>query len=218
MPYSADRLSYQLEDNNSTLVILLDGKTTFTSIEIHHDEQDGYFRGESFTERDKDTYGEDTLNALVEHALLSLNAELTKHTPTAPTAQQIGAFMKSKGGGHRTPRAVAGRLLEEMVELALSCGLSTGDIFSHVTDALYNQSLKLSVQTKHTVFPSELTEPYTNAPSELADVGIHLKDLAYVLNVDQTKAESEKWADFIQRDFKVSKGGTLYAKKPHIKN
>lgn len=131
------------------------------------------------------------------------------------TSKIVGKFVDSKGGVKRKAKAVTGRLIEEVVELALSCGLTTGEIFGHVADSLHNQSLKAS--TEKTIAPSRLTDSIENVVGEIADVSIITKDLAYVLKVDLPSAEQAKWNEFIKKDFHVTESGLIYAKKPHYK-
>lgn len=137
----------------------------------------------------------------------------------AVTSQIIGNFVDSVAGNTRTPSAVAGRLLEEVVELCLAAGLSGGDIQMHVTDALHNQSLKASAKANKTVFPSKLAPCFNpeDLSEEIADVGIVLKDLVYVCDANQNAAEVDKWNKFTRKNFRVSPEGTLYATKVHIK-
>jgi hypothetical protein len=85
---------------------------------------------------------------------------------------RIGRVLRRAGHAKLPePRAVAYRLLEETVELAIECGLGTGSIHAAVNDAITNEATKLNV------LPSELVdqEPdYRPSPlalaGELADV------------------------------------------------
>ena len=147
-----------------------------------------------------------------------------------PTVTEVGEFIDAKTAGHprRTPQAVAGRVLEELVELCLILGMPPGNIFDHIADALANQALKSSQQSGHTIFPSQLTTQVINPDrsihdieiaGEIADVRMTLKDLVYNLGyapevMDQ--AEAIKWQAFISKEFRVSDQGCLYSKKPHI--
>ena len=136
----------------------------------------------------------------------------------SPTAKVIGSFVDSVAGTTRTPAAVAGRLLEEMVELALASGLSVGAIMEHVTDSLHNQSLKATSKEGRTVFPSQLLADSSELAEECADVSIILKDLCHVAKIDLAPVEAGKWAQFTQKQFRVSPNGTIYAVKPHIQD
>lgn len=143
---------------------------------------------------------------------------LDKHVAAvAPTVSEVGVFIDSVAGKVRTPADVAGRLLEEVVELSLAAGLATADIYSHVTDALHNQSLKASQNLGRTIFPSQLVGEQVELGEECADVGLVLKDLCHVAGVDPSREEALKWGKFTQKQFRVSPSGTLYAVKPHIK-
>jgi NTP pyrophosphatase (non-canonical NTP hydrolase) len=128
----------------------------------------------------------------------------------------VGTFINSVAGDKRKAKDVAGRLVEEVTELALATGLSGAQILAHVTDSLYNQSIKQGKKIGKTVFPSEVTDSASNIPEECADVSLVLKDLAYVANVNISDEEDKKWAKFTKKTLRVSDVGTVYAVKPHI--
>jgi NTP pyrophosphatase (non-canonical NTP hydrolase) len=132
------------------------------------------------------------------------------------TSAEIGAFVDAIAGKTRSPSAVAGRLLEEAVELALAAGLSTGEVLSHVADSLHNQALKASATSGVTVFPSKLAADPSELAEECADVSLILKDLCHVAAIDLAPIEAAKWSKFKEKKFRVSETGTLYAIKPHI--
>lgn len=132
------------------------------------------------------------------------------------TERDIGGFIDTVAGKKRTPGAVAGRLLEETVELALAAGLTADRILAHVADALHNQALKASVVEARTVFPSQLVANPAELAEECADVGLVLKDLCHVASVDLSQEEIVKFEKFRQKQFKVTPQGTVYAVKPHI--
>lgn len=135
---------------------------------------------------------------------------------SVPTSATVGAFIDSVAGQRRTPAAVAGRLVEETVELALSAGLNAGQVMGHVADALHNQSLKATEAQSRTVFPSQLAGDQTELAEECADVSLVLKDLCHVAHVDLPSEEAAKWSRFTKKRFRVSPSGTIYAVKPHI--
>lgn len=135
-----------------------------------------------------------------------------------PTPEIVGGFVDSVAGKIRTPAAVAGRLLEETVELALASGLNAGAIMGHVADALHNQALKATGAAGKTVFPSQLVQDASELAEECADVSIVLKDLCHVAEIDLAPVEADKWARFTQKQFRVSASGTIYAVKAHIKD
>ncbi len=139
----------------------------------------------------------------------------TKPEETRITSDQVGTFVDSVAGKARTPAAVAGRLLEEVVELGLAAGLNAGQIMAHVADALHNQALKDSARQGATVFPSQIRTAPAELSEECADVGLMLKDLCYVAGVDLDAQEVEKHNKFVKKTFRVSPSGTLYAVKPH---
>lgn len=135
-----------------------------------------------------------------------------------PSTATVGAFIDSVAGQRRTPAAVAGRLTEEVVELALAAGLSAGQVMGHVADALHNQSLKATEAQAKTVFPSQLAGDKGELAEECADVSLVLKDLCHVAHVDLPAEETAKWGRFIKKQFRVGPSGTVYAVKPHIKD
>jgi len=135
-----------------------------------------------------------------------------------PSHQIVGNFVDSIAGKVRTPAAVAGRALEEMVELASAAGLSAGEIMGHVMDSLHNQALKATVVAGKTVFPSELAGSQAELAEECADVRIVIKDLCHVAGIDPDPVETAKWDAFTKKQFRVTPKGTIYAVKPHIKN
>lgn len=134
-----------------------------------------------------------------------------------PSPLIVGSFVDSVAGQARTPAAVAGRALEEMVELASAAGLSAGEILGHVMDSLHNQALKATSAAGKTVFPSELAGNPAELAEECADIRIVLKDLCHVAEIDPDPVEAFKWAAFTKKQFRVTPKGTIYAVKPHIK-
>lgn len=134
-----------------------------------------------------------------------------------PSTARVGSFVDSVAGQGRTPAAVAGRLIEETVELALSGGLSAGHIMGHVADALHNQSLKATEVQSKTVFPSQLVGSREELAEECADVSLVLKDLCHVAHIDLPSEEIAKWNRFTKKEFRIGANGTIYAVKPHIK-
>ena len=135
-----------------------------------------------------------------------------------PTTATVGTFIDSVAGQRRTPAAVAGRLTEEVVELALAAGLSAGQVMGHVADALHNQSLKATEAQAKTVFPAQLAGDKGELAEECADVSLVLKDLCHVAHVDLPGEEIAKWGRFTKKQFRVGPSGTIYAVKPHIKD
>lgn len=136
----------------------------------------------------------------------------------AVSSKEIGEFVDGIAGKKRTPRAVAGRLIEEVVELGLSVGMTPGEIFEHVTDSLHNQALKSSLKKGRTVFPSEIESTYItgDVSEECVDVSLVLKDLCHVTQTDLDAEEDAKFIRFRALNFQVSKAGTLYGQKAHI--
>lgn len=134
------------------------------------------------------------------------------------SSKEIGEFVDGIADKKRTPKAVTGRLIEEVVELGLSVGMTPGEIFEHVADSLANQAMKVSLKKGHTVFPSEIESTYIagDVSEECADVSLVLKDLCHVTQTDLGAEEDAKFSRFKTLNFQVSPAGTLYGKKAHI--
>lgn len=132
-----------------------------------------------------------------------------------PTQKEIGDFVDSIAGQIRKPSDVAGRLLEECVELCLAAGVTNDKIMSHVMDSIYNQTGKASRRAGKIIYPSQLEVGYDREElaEEAADVALVLKDLCHITDTDVEAAQDKKWAVFITRKFNVSDAGTLYAIK-----
>lgn len=149
-----------------------------------------------------------------------------------PTINVVGEFIDNKAGKIRTPQAVAGRTIEELVELMLEVHMTPGQIMGHVMDALHNQTLKHSNRIGHTLFPSELNTGDKNSAEfiqpihtiavmqEAADVNLCLLDFLHVMgNISQDRFDATLaniWENFTHRQFRVNDKGLLYAKKAHI--
>jgi hypothetical protein len=164
------------------------------------------------------------LHAWQPHVLLNKFMDHTSILP--PTSQEVGKFVdeQTAGSPRRDPAAVVGRAIEELVETALEIGVPVGQIFNHVIDSVHNQSLKLSRELDKTVFPSEFADNKiirrAEIATEIADTRLVLKDLQYILEIDDSdlnRVEADKWQSFIKKEFNVSRRGCLYAKKSHIK-
>ena len=115
----------------------------------------------------------------------------------------------------RTTSDVAGRFLEEVVELSLAAGLVPEEIMSHVMDSIHNQVGKAGRRAGRVIYPSEYAEDATQAElaEEVADCSLLLKDLSFIAGVNIPEEEERKWAAFTKRKFNVSRRGTLYAIK-----
>ena len=140
---------------------------------------------------------------------------------SAPTPHEIGEFVdrvsaQEPNSHYRTPAAVAGRFIEEAVELCLATGVSPTEIMAHVMDAVHNQCAKAGRRAERVIYPSYYTQPYDDneIAEEIADCNLLLKDLQYVTGLlDTDTIERTKWDKFTQRTFYVSEQGTLYAIK-----
>lgn len=87
-------------------------------------------------------------------------------------------------------RDTARRMIEEMVELCLDCGLHPGEIHLHVTDALHNEAKKKGV------YPSSLEIGFAGGiPGEIVDNRICLDYLRHVVGISSlsiAKMEQDK--------------------------
>ena len=149
-------------------------------------------------------------------------------TPTSRIfSTEIGKLADSvKGSEKRTSISVAGRTMEEMVELCLAAGMTTGEIYEHVNDAIFNQFLKSSRTRGDIHYPSEpmmdvdLEHRTDLIADEIADVSIMLQDLAHVSNVNIDHAVAFKTQIFKDKiesgQFYANSSGNLYVRKPHM--
>lgn len=139
----------------------------------------------------------------------------------------IGLYAdKVSGSKMRTPATVAGRTLEECVELCLASGLTTGEIYSHVTDSIHNQYVKLAKQQGSIKYPSEsidcvsFEDRQDEIAGEIGDVLCMLHDMAHVSNINIEEAYAIKLKSFIGKvesgKFYANKRGNLYVRKPHM--
>lgn len=125
----------------------------------------------------------------------------------------------------RTPAAVAGRALGEMVELCLAAGMDSGAIFAQVADGLANKALKASASCGVTIFPSELpkSSSRTEIACETADVRLALKDLTYVSQTQllADSAERECMASLLAAErtgnLYLDTMGTMRRRKAHVR-
>lgn len=142
------------------------------------------------------------------------------------TSNIVGTYAdKVPGSDKRTTATVSGRFLEEAVELALEAGLTTGEIYAHITDAIYNQYVKASKRAGEIIYPSSTldSDPETHKgelAGEIGDVSVMLMDIAHRAGIDYEAARQLKIQSFIN---KVNKGhfyangkGLLYVRKPHM--
>lgn len=136
-----------------------------------------------------------------------------------PTPNEVGTFIDSVSRNasveRRAAPAVAGRFIEEAVELGLAAGLTPDQIMSHVMDSIHNQVGKAGRRAGRVIYPSQYKEDASleELGEELADCSLVLKDLAYIAGIDIPAYEDMKWNAFILRRFHVSPQGTLYAIK-----
>jgi hypothetical protein len=102
------------------------------------------------------------------------------------------------------PRAIALRLLEEAVELALACGASSADVHMSVQDALSNEHMKQPNMNRNVGQVADQSE----ITGELADVGLlwsFVQRLAAVYDNELVDAAGVK----VERLRKAQRDGTL---------
>lgn len=130
-------------------------------------------------------------------------------------ANRNSHFPEDEQVARRTPETVAGRFLEEAVELCLATGMNPKDIMGHVMDSIHNQAGKAGRRAGRVIYPTYYREEPTpeNIAEEAADCFLVLKDLVHVAGIDIEAAQEQKWNAFTQRTFYVSEKGTLYAIK-----
>lgn len=135
------------------------------------------------------------------------------------TPSEVGGFVdkisSQAGVERRTTTAVAGRFIEEAVELCLATGMNPNAIMGHVMDSIHNQAGKAGRRADKVIYPSQYNEEVvaSNIAEEAADCSLVLKDLVFLAGIDIDAEERKKWDKFIQRTFNVSASGTLYAIK-----
>jgi NTP pyrophosphatase (non-canonical NTP hydrolase) len=140
------------------------------------------------------------------------------------TPDDVGQFVDRVAGQVDVPRrtvtTVAGRFLEEAVELCLAAGLDPTQIMGHVMDSIHNQCAKrgraAAAEGKYpVVYPSQYgaTVDMKELGEELADCSLVMKDIVFLSGINLEAEETTKWSAFTQRRFHVSEKGTLYAIK-----
>lgn len=175
-----------------------------------------------------------SVNALRGHvAVLGTQHELTtratnpsgKSDQEAVSPEEIGALVdRIASNTDRSAARVSLRLLEECVELCLASGASGREIMASLSDALYNQALKVTATSTVTVFPSQLlcSSDKAEMSKELADVRLVMADLMYVSTVDEASVTKEERAKFRKLTDPTAEfatdGHTFYLRKSHIKD
>lgn len=140
-------------------------------------------------------------------------------------SDQVGLVVDNIcNNGRRDIRKVAGRLIEEVAELAAACGVTPAEMRGHLEDSIHNMCLKQSYADGCTVFPSQLTTNYVtdDVLSEAGDVLLLLKDVLWCTGNSQAYAEKRAYikymtllhdpTSFVSRD-----GSTFYRNKDHVK-
>jgi len=128
------------------------------------------------------------------------------------------------GNTRRDIRKVAGRLIEEVAELAAECGVTPAEMRGHLEDSIHNMCLKQAHLNGRTVFPSQLQVTY-DAQGVLAEAGdslLLLKDVLYLAGHSQASAEKYAAIKYLQvrnqpSTFTTFNGSTFYKIKDHVK-
>lgn len=158
---------------------------------------------------------------LSEHISVAVRA--ASHEATTVGFASIGkATDKVPGSEKRTVASVSGRLLEEVVELCLAAGLTTEQIYGHVTDSVYNQYVKVSKNSGAIQYPSsyKFTPNMAELAGEIGDVRVMLEDVAYRAGLDCNGCFEDRKAAFFEKvsdgRFYANEKGLLYVRKPHM--
>lgn len=126
------------------------------------------------------------------------------------------------GSEKRTVAGVAGRLLEEVVELCLAAGLTTEQIYGHATDSIYNQYVKVSKASGGILYPSSYRFQFNKEElaGEIGDVRVMLEDVAYRAGLSCDFCYEDRKLAFYQKvkdgRFYANEKGLLYVRKPHM--
>lgn len=146
---------------------------------------------------------------------------MTQFVDTDEVGRAVDTVCNNK---RRDIRKVAGRFLEEAVELAAACGVTPAEMRSHVEDSIHNMCLKQSFMDGRTVFPSQLTTEYNSndVVAEAGDTLLLLKDVLYLSGHLQSSAERFAALKHLQvRNLPAAytsyDGSTFYKRKDHIK-
>lgn len=97
----------------------------------------------------------------------------------------VGGPKLTKDLDHLVQRASA-RLIEETVELCLTAGMSTGDVYEAVTDAIHNEALKASVYP--TKFQGHRTD-HLNMIVELTDNHICADFIRHICDISPERID-----------------------------
>jgi NTP pyrophosphatase (non-canonical NTP hydrolase) len=125
------------------------------------------------------------------------------------TVQMIGSFVDAAAGTSRSVASVAGRLIEEAVELGLAAGLPASQIMERVIDSLAKQAAKASRAQGLQVLPSDLKSNISDLGGECGDVGLILKDVCHVAGIDLDAEENTKFDKLKNAKIKVDENGTI---------
>lgn len=158
---------------------------------------------------------------LSEHISVAVRA--ASHEATTVGFASIGkATDQVPGSEKRTVASVAGRLLEEVVELCLAAGLTTEQIYGHATDSIYNQYVKVSKASGGILYPSSYRFQFNKEElaGEIGDVRVMLEDVAYRAGLSCDFCYEDRKLAFYQKvkdgRFYANEKGLLYVRKPHM--
>lgn len=127
---------------------------------------------------------------------------------SALSSKEIGQYIDALGGGGRTAAAVAGRLLDETVELCLATGLSEAEVLEVVQKALAHEvSKNIQPQNQCDTFRSSASK--ASMAGECGDIGLILKDFCYITKINLEASEIDKFAKLKERKVIVAPNGTV---------
>lgn len=131
------------------------------------------------------------------------------HNNNQVTVEMIGSFVDAAAGTSRSVASVAGRLIEEVVELGLAAGLPSSEIMNRVMDSLTKQAAKQSRASGLQVLPSDIKSDISDLGGECGDVALILKDVCHVAGIDLDVEESTKFNKLKGAKIKVAENGTI---------
>ena len=102
-------------------------------------------------------------------------------------------------GHHEAITRTTGRLLEEMVELCLASGMTTGDVFARIADCLTKEAAKVKL------FPSEL-----EARQDPAEMLVELGDCRILLEYVRFLASQQYGAYFEKKSLDAQVESKLF--------
>jgi hypothetical protein len=114
MSFDPKRLSYEIEDSNDNLLVLVDRQPAF-SMEINHDKHDGYYYDDDFATAYYDAYGAENLERIKDLAMADLERYHTeeynkKHFDESPNEQLLFDIYSNLIGKNPDPKKILATL------------------------------------------------------------------------------------------------------------